>query len=65
MLRAGDAQATYLPQVWQELPAKAAFLDHLAEKAGLPASAWRSREARVLTYQVEAFRERVHGRSGD
>jgi AmmeMemoRadiSam system protein B/AmmeMemoRadiSam system protein A len=65
VLRAGDAQATYLPQVWQELPAKEAFLDHLAEKAGLPASAWRGREARVLTYQVEAFREPVHGRSGD
>ena len=57
VLRVGQRQATYLPQVWEQLPQKEDFLAHLAEKAGLAPSAWKDPEAAVLTYQVEAFKE--------
>ena len=57
VLRVGRSRATYLPQVWEQIPAKREFLGHLAEKAGLEADAWRKPEARVLTYQVEALHE--------
>ena len=39
---AGGEQATFLPQVWQQLPLTDQFLGHLCRKAGLPESAWRS-----------------------
>jgi AmmeMemoRadiSam system protein B/AmmeMemoRadiSam system protein A len=57
VLRIGPNGATYLPQVWEQLPDKIQFLDHLAEKAGCPAAAWRSPGAAVFTYQVESFKE--------
>jgi AmmeMemoRadiSam system protein B/AmmeMemoRadiSam system protein A len=57
VLQVGRSGATYLPQVWEQLPDKKEFLDHLAKKAGLDADAWRKPEARVLTYQVVAFHE--------
>ena len=37
----GRRQSTYLPQVWEQIPDKVEFLNHLAEKAGANASAWR------------------------
>lgn len=58
VLRVGRRQATYLPQVWEQLPDKESFLAHLAEKAGLPDTGWKDPEAEVLVYQVEAFHER-------
>ena len=58
VLRFGPKEATYLPQVWAELPDKEEFLTHLAEKADLSPSAWKSTEAKVLVYQVEAFQEK-------
>ena len=57
VLQVGRGQATYLPQVWEQLPEKESFMSHLAEKAGLAADAWRSPAATVLVYQVEAFEE--------
>jgi MEMO1 family protein len=57
VLRLGDRQATYLPQVWEKLSDKRVFMDELAQKAGLPAGAWTRPEAVVMTYQVEAFKE--------
>ncbi len=57
VLSVGPEQATYLPQVWKEIPSKEAFLGSLSRKAGLGESAWRSPEAKVETYQVEAFEE--------
>ncbi|MDX9835227.1 MAG: AmmeMemoRadiSam system protein A [Desulfobulbus sp.] len=50
-------QATFLPQVWQQLPAAELFLNHLCRKAELPEDAWRSGRLRVLTYQVQSFEE--------
>jgi AmmeMemoRadiSam system protein B/AmmeMemoRadiSam system protein A len=57
VLSVGPGQATYLPQVWKEIPSKEDFLGSLSRKAGLSESAWRSPEAKVETYQVEAFEE--------
>lgn len=49
--------ATFLPQVWEQLPAPDSFLSHLCLKAGLPATAWQSAKLEVLTYQVQYFTE--------
>jgi AmmeMemoRadiSam system protein B/AmmeMemoRadiSam system protein A len=62
VLRVGNRQATYLPQVWEKLPERRLFMDELAEKAGLPAAAWRQPDTTVLTYQVEAFKEANGGK---
>lgn len=57
VLQVGPGQATYLPQVWEQLPDAEDFLRQLSQKAGLPPEAWRSPQAVVLTYQVEAFQQ--------
>ncbi|MFP3927322.1 MAG: AmmeMemoRadiSam system protein A [Desulfobacteraceae bacterium] len=57
IIRKGRHQATFLPQVWEQLPNKEAFLEHLCLKAGLSPDAWRHGDLEVLTYQVQAFEE--------
>ena len=57
VLRIDGRGATYLPQVWDQLPDKVDFLNHLAEKAGCPPDAWRQPGASVLIYHDEAFKE--------
>lgn len=57
VLRIGERSATYLPQVWEQLPAKAEFLSHLALKAGCLANAWRGPDVQVLIYRAEVFGE--------
>ena len=58
IIRKGHASATFLPQVWEQLPRPEDFLTHLCMKAGLPSDAWKSSELEVLTYQVQYFEER-------
>lgn len=50
-------QATFLPQVWEELPDKREFLSHLSLKAGLPEDGWKDEDVEFLKYQVEKFSE--------
>ncbi len=50
-------EATYLPQVWESLPDKSAFLSSLCQKAGLDPNAWKSNNLEVKTYTVERFQE--------
>jgi hypothetical protein len=57
VLRIGPRGATYLPQVWEQLPGKVQFLNHLAEKAGCAPDDWRGRDVSVSIYHVEAFAE--------
>ncbi len=57
LLRMGQAQSVYLPQVWEQLPDKEKFMNQLAIKAGRTAEAWREAGTEVLVYQVEAFKE--------
>ena len=57
ILRDGGRRATFLPQVWEKLPDKADFLDHLCAKMGAAPDTWRKRHLQVQTYQVEEFHE--------
>ena len=54
----GGAGATFLPQVWDQLPIVEMFLDHLCLKAGLAKDNWRSGELTVQIYQVQHFEEK-------
>ena len=58
IIRKGHTSATFLPQVWDQLPRPEDFLTHLCMKAGLPADAWKRSGLEVLTYQVQYFEER-------
>ncbi len=57
ILKKGYYQSTFLPQVWDQLPKKEDFLNHLCLKAGLDANAWRKGDLEVSTYQAQAFEE--------
>jgi AmmeMemoRadiSam system protein A len=57
ILKKGYNQATFLPQVWEQLPEKKEFLNHLCLKAGLNSKEWEKEKLEVLTYQVQAFEE--------
>jgi hypothetical protein len=57
VLDIGGRMATYLPQVWEQIPEEAAFLAHLSEKAGRAGDAWKGPNVKVSTYRVEAFKE--------
>ncbi|HSQ26045.1 MAG TPA: AmmeMemoRadiSam system protein A [Anaerolineales bacterium] len=53
----GSRRATFLPQVWEKLPDKERFLQHLCQKMGAKANFWREKPIQVQTYQVEEFHE--------
>jgi AmmeMemoRadiSam system protein A len=57
ILRYGAAAATFLPQVWEQLPQPEDFLGHLCRKAGLPERTWRDSHPEILVYQVQCFAE--------
>lgn len=57
ILRDGTRRATFLPQVWQQIPEKAAFLNQLCAKMNAPRDLWRRKHLDVLIYQVEEFHE--------
>jgi AmmeMemoRadiSam system protein A len=57
VLKISSRGATYLPQVWEQIPEPTQFLNHLAEKAGCEPAAWRQPGTEILVYQVEAFKE--------
>ena len=56
ILSAGRHRATFLPQVWDELPDKEEFISHLLMKAGLPPTFWDD-SVRIERYTVTAFEE--------
>jgi MEMO1 family protein len=51
--------ATFLPQVWQQLPLPAEFLGALKRKAGLAADFWHH-ELRLSRYRVRKFAQMGH-----
>ena len=57
ILRKGNRGATFLPQVWEQLPEPTDFLAHLCRKAGLPGDAWTKPGIEISTYQVQYFEE--------
>ena len=57
LIERGWNRATFLPQVWEQLPSPEDFLGNLCYKAGLPPNAWRWPDLKVSIYQVEKFEE--------
>lgn len=57
IIKRGYASATFLPQVWEQLPRPESFLSHLCMKAGLPSDQWREGDLTVLVYGVQYFEE--------
>ena len=57
ILRDGWQRATFLPQVWEQLPDKEEFLSHLCDKMGASPNTWRVKHLEVQIYQVEEFHE--------
>ncbi|MDU0347446.1 AmmeMemoRadiSam system protein A, partial [Actinomyces sp. MRS3W] len=56
VLRLGARRATFLPQVWQELPEPEQFLRQLKRKAGWSPGFW-DEDLVVETYRVRAWEE--------
>lgn len=56
ILQYGRQRATFLPQVWKQLPHPQAFLAQLKIKAGLPPDFW-SDEIRLARYGVQKWSE--------
>jgi AmmeMemoRadiSam system protein A len=57
ILHKGSARATFLPQVWSQLPRPEEFLGHLCLKAGLPADSWKREILSIDTYRVQSYEE--------
>ncbi len=57
ILSYGCQRATFLPQVWAQLPEVGDFLAQLKIKAGLPADFWHP-DIKISRYTVEAFSEK-------
>lgn len=55
ILEHGYHRGTFLPSVWEQLPDKNDFLNHLKMKAGLPMDWWRDdvKVSRYHTFQFE------------
>jgi len=49
--------ATFLPQVWEQLPDKEIFLEHLCQKAGMHKNCWKDQDITVKVYKAEYFSE--------
>jgi AmmeMemoRadiSam system protein A len=59
ILRDGARRATFLPQVWAQIPSKEEFLSHLCIKMGSAANLWQKKQVDVQIYQVEEFHEQL------
>lgn len=58
VLENGGLTATFLPQVWEDLPEKKDFLSHLCQKAGLDVNSWQDPETKFECYQAVVFGEK-------
>lgn len=54
IMQEGTLKGTFLPSVWESLPEKHDFINHLKTKTGLPAGYW-SDSLKVQRYTVEDF----------
>ncbi len=57
IIRKEAASATFLPQVWEQLPRPHDFLAHLCTKAGLASDSWKKSQLEISSYQVQYFEE--------
>jgi len=59
ILSQGTSRATFLPQVWQQLPRPEDFLGQLCRKAGLHETVWQDMHPDIRIYQVQCIEEEV------
>ena len=57
ILSKGYKRATFLPQVWDQLPNKTDFLEHLCRKGMMGSDCWKEKDTEVKIYTVEYFSE--------
>jgi AmmeMemoRadiSam system protein A len=57
VLSCGGRSATFLPQVWEQIPDKEVFLEELSMKAGLDRDAWKDEDCKIEFYRVEKVEE--------
>ncbi len=57
ILERGLYRATFLPQVWEQLPSKEDFLAQLCLKAGMEPTCWKDPSTNVYVYEVDSFEE--------
>ena len=57
ILKKGFNSATFLPQVWEQIPDKTTFLEQLSIKAGLDKNAWKNPNTKIEYYKVEKVKE--------
>ncbi|MCG2726978.1 MAG: AmmeMemoRadiSam system protein B [Elusimicrobia bacterium] len=58
LIKKGFSSGTYLPQVWEHFENRDDFLSSLcAEKAGLPALAWKEESTDIYVYTVDSLSE--------
>jgi AmmeMemoRadiSam system protein A len=57
ILSEGHRRATFLPQVWDELPDARHFLAQLCRKMGCSPTLWEHKKLDVAIYHVEEFSE--------
>ncbi len=57
ILKLGSYQATFLPQVWEELPDFDLFFAHLCQKAGINIVSCLENHPHIYTYQVEKIEQ--------
>ncbi len=58
ILKGNPGSATFLPQVWEQLPDKTEFFEHLSLKAGLNKDAWKNPKTEFWCYGVDADKEK-------
>lgn len=57
IIKKGFNQATYLPQVWEDIADTEYFIENLCLKAGLEPVAWLYEQLEIWTYEVEKVSE--------
>ena len=57
LLKNDRRQATFLPQVWEELTDPEEFLSHLSLKAGLGSNGWQDDSTKFYEYTVEIIKK--------
>jgi len=57
LIKKDNRQATFLPQVWEELPKAESFLQHLCRKAGMDSQEWKKMGLEIYEYKVEKFKQ--------
>ncbi|NPA74120.1 MAG: AmmeMemoRadiSam system protein A [Epsilonproteobacteria bacterium] len=57
VLKLENHQATFLPQVWEQLPSFNLFFSHLCQKAALEPNCLE-RHPEIYTYKVEKYKEK-------